>query len=294
MKNIFKYTLSLSLLYYVIATYGDDMQKTLGIINYHYILLVFFISFIQYVLSAYRWMYISSKNGSEMNFLYCLKFYYISTFINNILPGGVVGDIYRAYSARESDNNLINLSKSVQGIVFERLSGQIMMFFIFLISLTFFFLINAKYVAFLFTVVPVLLITFIIYIVVRKIYFNKISSNEIVINFRKIFSGKIFWNHTIISFFVVLSYIVIYIISAEALGLSIDYFTFFVFTPIVLFSMTLPVSIGGWGVREGTALLIAFLLGLSASSSISVAVMYGILNLFCSLPGLYFLLSLRK
>ena len=294
MQNIFKYTLSFSLLYYVITTYGNDMQKTLSVINYHYVLIVFFISFIQYVLSAYRWMYISSKNGSEMNFLYCLKFYYISTFINNILPGGVVGDIYRAYCARESDNNLINLSKSVQGIVFERLSGQIMMFFIFLLSLTFFFLINAKYVAFLYTVIPVLSITFIIYIVVKKMYFNKISSNEIIINFKKIFSGIIFWNHTIISFFVVLSYIVIYIISAEAIGLSIDYFTFFVFTPIVLFSMTLPVSIGGWGVREGTALLIAFLLGLSASSSISVAVMYGILNLFCSLPGLFFLLSLRK
>ena len=294
MKNIFKYILSLSLLYYVITTYGNDMQKTLAVINYHYVLLVFFISFIQYVLSAYRWMYISSKNGTEMNFLYCLKFYYISTFINNILPGGVVGDIYRAYCARESGNNLINLSKSVQGIVFERLSGQIMMFFIFLLSLTFFFLINAKYVAFLYTVLPVLSVTFIIYFVVKKMYFNEISSNEIIINFKKIFSGIIFWNHTIISFFVVLSYIVIYIISAEAIGLSIDYFTFFVFTPIVLFSMTLPVSIGGWGVREGTALLIAFLLGLSASSSISVAVMYGILNLFCSLPGLYFLLSLRK
>tara|TARA_Y100000766_G_scaffold119080_1_gene102200 strand:- start:1822 stop:2706 length:885 start_codon:yes stop_codon:yes gene_type:complete len=294
MKNIFKYILSLSLLYYVITTYGNDMQKTLAVINYHYVLLVFFISFIQYVLSAYRWMYISSKNGTEMNFLYCLKFYYISTFINNILPGGVVGDIYRAYCARESSNNLINLSKSVQGIVFERLSGQIMMFFIFLLSLTFFFLINAKYVAFLYTVLPVLSVTFIIYFVVKKMYFNEISSNEIIINFKKIFSGIIFWNHTIISFFVVLSYIVIYIISAEAIGLSIDYFTFFVFTPIVLFSMTLPVSIGGWGVREGTALLIAFLLGLSASSSISVAVMYGILNLFCSLPGLYFLLSLRR
>ena len=294
MKNIFKYILSLSLLYYVITTYGNDMQKTLAVINYHYVLLVFFISFIQYVLSAYRWMYISSKNGTEMNFLYCLKFYYISTFINNILPGGVVGDIYRAYCARESGNNLINLSKSVQGIVFERLSGQIMMFFIFLLSLTFFFLINAKYVAFLYTVLPVLSVTFIIYFVVKKMYFNEISSNEIIINFKKIFSGIIFWNHTIISFFVVLSYIVIYIISAEAIGLSIDYFTFFVFTPIVLFSMTLPVSIGGWGVREGTALLIAFLLGLSASSSISVAVMYGILNLFCSLPGLYFLLSLRR
>ena len=294
MKNTFKYILSLSLLYYIFATHGTDMLKTLSMINYHYVILVFFISFIQYVLSAYRWMYISSENGSEMNFLYCLKFYYISSFINNILPGGVVGDIYRAYCARESSHSVINLSKSIQGIVFERLSGQIMMFFIFLLSLTFFFLINAKYIAFLYTVIPVLSIILMIYFITKKTYFNKTRSNEIIINFKKIFSGNIFWNHTIISFFVVLSYIIIYIISAEALGLSIDYFAFFVFTPIVLFSMTLPVSIGGWGVREGTALLIAFLLGLSASSSISVAVMYGILNLFCSLPGLYFLLSLRK
>ncbi len=294
MKNILKYILSFGLLYYVIATYGKDIQKTLSVINYQYILLVLLISFFQYILSAYRWMYISSKNGTEMNFFYCLRFYYISSFINNVLPGGVAGDIYRAYCARESTHRVINLSKSVQGIVFERLSGQIMMFFIFLFSLTLFFLFNEKYLAFFYTVIPVTLAILIFYFIIKKIYFNKIRSNEIMLNFKRIFSGIIFWNHTIISFFVVLSYIIIYIISAEAIGLSIDYFSFFVFTPIILFSMTLPVSIGGWGVREATALLIAFLLGLSASSSISVAIMYGILNLLCSLPGLYFLLSIRK
>ena len=294
MKNILKYILSFGLLYYVIATYGKDIQKTLSVINYQYILLVLLISFFQYILSAYRWMYISSKNGTEMNFFYCLRFYYISSFINNVLPGGVAGDIYRAYCARESTHRVINLSKSVQGIVFERLSGQIMMFFIFLFSLTLFFLFNEKYLAFFYTVIPVTLAILIFYFIIKKIYFNKIRSNEIMLNFKRIFSGIIFWNHTIISFFVVLSYIIIYIISAEAIGLSIDYFSFFVFTPIILFSMTLPVSIGGWGVRETTALLIAFLLGLSASSSISVAIMYGILNLLCSLPGLYFLLSIRK
>lgn len=294
MKNILKYILSFGLLYYVIATYGKDIQKTLSVINYQYILLVLLISFFQYILSAYRWMYISSKNGTEMNFFYCLRFYYISSFINNVLPGGVAGDIYRAYCARESTHRVINLSKSVQGIVFERLSGQIMMFFIFLFSLTLFFLFNEKYLAFFYTVIPVTLAILIFYFIIKKIYFNKIRSNEIMLNFKRIFSGIIFWNHTIISFFVILSYIIIYIISAEAIGLSIDYFSFFVFTPIILFSMTLPVSIGGWGVREATALLIAFLLGLSASSSISVAIMYGILNLLCSLPGLYFLLSIRK
>ena len=70
---------------------------------------------------------------------------------------------------------------------------------------------------------------------------------------------------------------------------KIDLISFFVFAPIVLISMTLPVSIGGWGVRETTALVISFLLGLSVSSSVTVAIVYGICNLVCSLPGIYFL-----
>ena len=109
-----------------------------------------------------------------------------------------------------------------------------------------------------------------------------------------LFTGPIFWNHIILSFFVVASYILIYIISAISLGLEIDYLAFLVFTPIILFSMTLPVSIGGWGVREVTALLVSFLIGLSASASISVSIIYGILNLICSLPGLFLFLNLRN
>tara|TARA_B100001057_G_C22058170_1_gene647236 strand:+ start:253 stop:432 length:180 start_codon:yes stop_codon:yes gene_type:complete len=55
--------------------------------------------------------------------------------------------------------------------------------------------------------------------------------------------------------------------------------------------MTLPVSIGGWGIRESTALVISFLLGLSVSSSVTVAIVYGLTNLICSLPGIYFLMN---
>ena len=114
-------------------------------------------------------------------------------------------------------------------------------------------------------------------------------------NFYLIFSGPIFWNHIFYSFLVVITYILIYIISALSLNLTIDYFAFFVFSPIILFSMTLPISIGGWGVREGTALLVSFLLGLSASASISVSIIYGLLNLICSIPGLFLIfLSFKK
>ena len=97
--------------------------------------------------------------------------------------------------------------------------------------------------------------------------------------------------HFFLSLIIVLTYITTYIICAFSLNLDIDIISFFVFAPIILFSMTLPVSIGGWGIRETTALAISFLLGLTVSASVTVAIVYGLTNLLCSLPGMYFLIN---
>ena len=124
---------------------------------------------------------------------------------------------------------------------------------------------------------------------IKKMIQNKLIGE----NFFSIFTGAVFWNHLFLSFLVVSSYILIYIIAALSLGLDIDYLAFLVFTPIILFSMTLPISIGGWGIREINALFISFLLGLPANVSISVAIIYGLLNLICSLPGLVLFLGTK-
>tara|TARA_B100001769_G_C22044835_1_gene561528 strand:+ start:386 stop:1033 length:648 start_codon:yes stop_codon:yes gene_type:complete len=213
--------------------------------------------------------------------------------MNNIFPGGIFGDIFRIYYHAENKKEIFKLGRSFQSVIFERLSGQIMLLSFFIMSLSLYFILNQKYIAFLYLSIPLLIVFYIFkYIfklkIKKYIYYKKYGQN-----FLKVFTGEVFWRHIILSFFVVISYILIYIISAISLGLHIDYFAFLVFSPIILFSMTLPVSIGGWGVREFTALLISFLLGLSASVSISVAIMYGVLNLICSLPGLYFLLRLK-
>ena len=55
--------------------------------------------------------------------------------MNNILPGGIIGDIYRIYHSAENKNELFKMGKSFQSVVFERLSGQIMLFGTFLVSL---------------------------------------------------------------------------------------------------------------------------------------------------------------
>ena len=246
------------------------------------------------MISAYRWMYISRFTNLDINFFYSLKFYYISSFMNNILPGGIVGDIFRIYHSADNKKEILRMGKSFQSVIFERLSGQLMLFAFFIVSLTLYFLVNGKYQAFWYLVIPTIIIFFICNKILAKKTAEISNSRQISKNFLRIFSGEIFWKHFFLSFFVVSSYILIYIISAISLGLDIDYLAFLVFSPIILFSMTLPISIGGWGVREVTALVVSLLLGLSASASISVSIIYGLLNLLCSLPGLYFFISLRS
>ena len=293
-KDSLKYILSILIIYYIIEHYGINISNMLSIIDIRYILLIMLISIIQHFLSAYRWMYISKITNLNISFRNSIQFYYISSFMNNILPGGIMGDMFRIYHTTENKMEILKIGKSVQAVIFERLSGQIMLLAFFIVSLTFYFLINNKYEAFLYLFFPSLLIFFIFKLFLNKKIKKILNDKKIGHNIYAVFSGEVFWRHLILSFFVVCSYVLIYVISAVSLGLDIDYLAFMVFSPIILFSMTLPISIGGWGIRELTALLLSLLLGLSASSSISVSIIYGILNLICSLPGLYFFLQIKS
>ena len=133
-----------------------------------------------------------------------------------------------------------------------------------------------------------MLVIILLTVVFIKLLFFYQRKHQYLINFKYIFSGKRLYKHFLLSLIIVLTYITTYIICAYSLNLSIDLISFFVFAPIILFSMALPVSIGGWGIRETTALVISFLLGLSVSASVTVAIVYGLCNLLCSLPGAYF------
>ena len=59
---------------------------------------------------------------------------------------------------------------------------------------------------------------------------------------------------------------------------------------LVLLAMTIPLSIGGWGPREGAAAWLFTMAGLSAAQGVSTSVVYGVLSLVASLPGAVVLL----
>ena len=82
---------------YLIVYYGNDIKLIIKEVNLLYLPLIFLLSLLQYFLSAWRWHFIASKTRSRIDYKDAIRFYYISGFLNNILPTGILGDIYSTF-----------------------------------------------------------------------------------------------------------------------------------------------------------------------------------------------------
>lgn len=72
---------------------------------------------------------------------------------------------------------------------------------------------------------------------------------------------------------------------ARALGASLTIVDCLILAPFPLFLSALPISLGGWGVREG-ALVVAFgLVGVPSQMALAISVLFGLSILAATLPG---------
>ncbi len=90
--------------------------------------------------------------------------------------------------------------------------------------------------------------------------------------------------------------LLILMIAAVALGIGqrLSFTELFVFVPIILTVMIIPVSISGFGVREGAFVVLFGLTGISAPVSVSISFLWYLATMAASLIGLFEYLRYRK
>ena len=84
---------------------------------------------------------------------------------------------------------------------------------------------------------------------------------------------------------VVGSYVAMYLAAARAVGVESPFTVMLPLVTPVLLAMLIPVSVAGWGVREGAAAAIWASAGLAAADGVAISVAYGLLVLVSTLPG---------
>ena len=83
------------------------------------------------------------------------------------------------------------------------------------------------------------------------------------------------------------------ILFARSLGLPLGWLDGLAIVPAAIVAAALPVSLGGWGVREGAMVAGFALLGLDADAALLVSLLVGLSIAALSLPGCVFWLLLR-
>jgi len=82
--------------------------------------------------------------------------------------------------------------------------------------------------------------------------------------------------------------------TGRALGLRYDLLTYFAIVPPAIVLTVVPISIAGWGVREGVLVGLFALIGADRTAVLMMSLAYGILLILTSLPGLAVFLRGRR
>ena len=241
---------------------------------------------VQIIVSAARWHFTAKRLSFSMPRLQAVREYYVATAVNQLAPGGVAGDVLRAFRLRNGDPD--GLMRSAKTVVFERLSGQLSFFACFTAGLFFWpFLPEQAQIpgGILLPVAAVLTGLIVMLVLVAKRY------KDLSLELHAVFVSQYAWAvQAGLSVTVLLAYIGLFMLGAYAVGTPLPIVGALTIVPACLLVMLIPTGLGGWGTREAAAAALWPIAGLSAADGVAASLVYGALALVGAMPGLAILL----
>jgi glycosyltransferase 2 family protein len=272
-----KASVSLGLLYLVTQQIElTTVVNTIKTVHLPWLLSSAFLFFITQCISAMRMRYYITVLGAHINQLLSFKLYFVGMLLNQLLPGGIGGDGYKAWFMWKKMG--LGMKQSIQSQLSNRANGLLWLCLITACMLPF----SEKAMSFL----PMWLILLgtLITIVSYAILSHHVLNEPIKI---QLLASRY-------SFLVQLLNLVCAALILKSLGITLpatDYLIVFMLACIV---GVLPLSVGGIGVREYTFVVAAKLFTLDATIGVSLSILYYVVTFATSLIGFFTWPSLRK
>ena len=259
-----------------------------------WVLLAVGISVPQVAALAWRWRFTAGRLGVDLSFASAWREYYLSIFLNQVLPGGVLGDVSRAWRQARGQTRLLDPSgPATRAVIFERLSAQAVMTTVAVVSLLALpVTVNrgSRLVLFGAGAVAVLIVITTVVWMRRQSSAQSLAGQVLADLDAAHLSGPVFAAQLGSAAIVVGTYLATYVTAARAVGVDTPLPVLLPLVAPVLMTMLIPVTVAGWGLREGAAAVLWGAVGLTAADGVLVSVAYGLLVLIGSLPGALFLM----
>ena len=249
---------------------------------------------VQLVIGAMRWRAVLDAIGAPLPFARAVGFFFIGAFFSQTLPSSVGGDAVRIYKTWRAG---LTLGSAVNGVMLERIAAVVALVALVAATQPFFlprvdedtagWIISAVAVAVAATVAGMVVLMVLDRLPASLRGWRMVRGlAQLSVDARTVFlaprtAGKALgWG---VAGHVNLT-LGIYVL---ALGLKLDvtWVDCIVLFPPALLLTTLPISIAGWGVREGAMVAVFALVGVPTDGALVLSILFGLLDALISLPG---------
>lgn len=253
-------------------------------------------------LSAWRWRLTAAALGLVLPPWVAFREYYLAVFLNQVLPGGVAGDLTRAWRHAGTAGRG---REPWHTVLIERVSGLVVLLLVVVIGLLFAPELVRAVIDRLSALVPGAgaleggsLVGGGLELGVLAVVVGALVAGGLLL-YRLRMALLVLWRDTqqallapsvlpqqmLSSLGLTLSYIAVYFCCARAIGADLPAVVLVPLIPLVLLAMSIPLSVAGWGIREGAAALVWLLAGLPPAQGVAISVVYGLVVFASSLPG---------
>ncbi|MEM8822105.1 MAG: lysylphosphatidylglycerol synthase transmembrane domain-containing protein [Pseudomonadota bacterium] len=234
----------------------------------------------QTLFMAIRWRLTAGRLGLQIGLRQAIGEYYLGQVLNTTLPGGVIGDAGRAIRTREGAGML----RAAQAVMIERLAGQIAIFGIASVGLLLALAIpgGLAWPTWTGAVLAAILagVTF-------AAGLGWVAAKGFLDAIRLALLAKPVWPRQAVLGIIIASLnLAAFAACAKATGTTLSLEAIVTVVPLVLMAMLVPISIAGWGWREGAAAALFPVAAADPAAGIAAGVAFGLVILAASLPGL--------
>jgi len=246
---------------------------------------------IQIFIATIRWLLVLQCQKITLDYKNILQILWIGLFFNQAMPSSVGGDVIRGYYLKKQGSTL---GSSTLGVLMDRLFGMMGLTILVLATIPLLFDLISDPIArtgMLFIALGIFLSLLFVFFtdklpgnfshfkIIRGFYSLSIGIRRCL---SKRFNGLFI---LIVSILIHFLSVVIVMIIAIGLGMNINFGGFFLIIPLVTLIMVVPISIAGWGVREGVMVVGFGYLGVSPELALALSILYGLSVLIVALPG---------
>lgn len=292
-KTIIKLIVTIAI-FYLLFCYIDFHRLVDILLLSHggYILIALIMQLASTLLAAYRWQLIMNRLSFRESTPFYVRSYFKGSFFNQVLPGSIGGDavriidlVRRGYEKKEA----------LYGVFVDRVVGLVGLLVLNLAANN---LLPNHFPDWLFLIIDLITLGGIAGFVVmmnldRFTFLRGIKGLDLLhrlgVRLKKLYvSNALLLKHILISVIVHLFSVLAIFFLALSVDLKGGLEIFLIAVPPVFLLTIVPISLAGWGVREGAMVGILTLAGLAQTKILAVSILYGLLLILSALPGAWF------